>query len=166
MDEERHRISLGMKNSYICDGIDTQTSSRQISDESIERNDSFDDTQLTMSPDSNLAGIQDVDSNSENEEFPILAKVELRASVPPLEVTLDDVEISDMDNIISQDEGHIDDADTINKKNERRANKKAKAERLFYNSLLQYIPHHLSQKYLNCPFLFYLKNCPAQGARD
>ncbi|CAL5397376.1 unnamed protein product [Camellia sinensis] len=78
VDEDRQRISLGMKNSYFM---------------------------------SNCAKVQ----------HPLLAEVEARASILPLEVPLDDIENSDMVNAVCQNIEHVGDLDTLDEKNKRPA---------------------------------------------
>lgn len=130
MDEQRHRISLGMKNAYIQDSDDTELPSKQESDEAIGENGSSDDTRLVTFPGSSLIGLQNMDIEGENGDCLDLAQVESRASIPPLEVSLDDIDQPDMDNLVSSNQKQIDEADTINEKNKRRPKKKAKEERL------------------------------------
>ena len=48
LDEERHRISLGMKNSYFTDDIDIQTPSKEDSDEEIEETAVMDEARSIM----------------------------------------------------------------------------------------------------------------------
>ena len=131
MDEQRHRISLGMKNAYIEDNDDIELPSKQESDEAIRENGSSDDTRLVMFPGSSLIGLQNMDIEGENGDCMVLAQVESRAFIPPLEVSLDDIDQPDMDNLVSSNQAQIDEADTINEKNKRRPKKKAKEERLF-----------------------------------
>ncbi|KAK9266592.1 hypothetical protein L1049_021657 [Liquidambar formosana] len=129
VDEERKRISLGMKTSYIKE-VDIQTPLKQRSYEAIKENDSIDDTQLAMFSESDLPGFQNMDIEcAADGDCPVLAQAESRASILPLEVTLDEIEHSDVDNVVSQNEAHINDAETMDEKKKSRANKKAKEER-------------------------------------
>ncbi|CAL5400619.1 unnamed protein product [Camellia sinensis] len=86
VDEDRQRISLGMKNSYFM---------------------------------SNCAKVQ----------HPLLAEVEARASILPLEVPLDDIENSDMVNAVCQNIEHVGDLDTLDEKNKRPAKHNSKEAR-------------------------------------
>ncbi|XP_065632266.1 rRNA biogenesis protein RRP5 [Quercus suber] len=129
VDEQRHRISLGMKNAYIEDNDDIELPSKQESDEATRENGSIDDTRLVTFPGSSLIGLQNMDIEGENGDCLVLAQVESRASIPPLEVSLDDIDQPDMDNLVSSNQAQIDEADTINEKNKRRPKKKAKEER-------------------------------------
>ncbi|KAF5463024.1 hypothetical protein F2P56_018978 [Juglans regia] len=125
VDEQRRRISLGMKDSYMGDTIDFQLPSQQDPDESIRDNDF---TELLTFPGGSLLGDQNMDTEGENGDYPILAQAELRASVPPLDISLDDID-PNMDNLVGQDQENIDEAGTVNKRNKKKANKKAKKER-------------------------------------
>ena len=61
VDEDRHRISLGMKNSYFAENYDVQAPSKQKSD---DENDHMVDTQLNMLPGSGSSGIQNMKMGS------------------------------------------------------------------------------------------------------
>lgn len=111
-----------MKDSYLLDDNDTEENSDQEADES---NGFVNDTKLTSLPDN------DMDVECANLAIPILVQAESRASVPPLEVTLDDVYQEDVNNVVSQNEEPIDEANTLDEKTKRRGKKKAKEERLF-----------------------------------
>ncbi|KAL6997499.1 hypothetical protein U1Q18_007623 [Sarracenia purpurea var. burkii] len=128
VDKDRHRISLGMKNSYFTGNSDIEAPSKKKSDDAVDRNDYKVRTQLTMFLESDMSGIQELDIKSENGDHPVLAAVEARASILPLEVSLDDIENSGIDDIISRDE-HLDYEDTKDEKSKRRAKKKEKEER-------------------------------------
>lgn len=128
MDEQRHRISLGMKDSYIRDNVDIQQHSQKVPDEVIKENGFSDDTRLLTFP-SSVLGAQNIDIEVESGECPILAQVESRASIPPLEVSLDEIDEPDMDNLVGRSQEHVDKTDTIHERNKRQAKKKAKEER-------------------------------------
>lgn len=128
VDEERRRISLGMKSSYFCDNTDNLKPSDQRSDDAFGDNHILADSQITL-PQSNSPMLQNVNIQSENGKHPIIAQVESRASILPLEVILDDVENSPVNNAVGQSLENIDNTDTIDEKNNRRAKKKAKEER-------------------------------------
>lgn len=135
MDKEKHRISLGMKSSYFKnDTDDLQMSSEEESDEAIEEAGSYIRSSLFVN---SSVAVQDMDMESEDGGFPVLAQTESRASVPPLDVSLDD-EQPDMDNVISQNQGHIDEAKTIDEKNNRRAKKRVKEERFFNSDMFNF----------------------------
>ncbi|XP_073261303.1 rRNA biogenesis protein RRP5 isoform X2 [Populus alba] len=124
VDEERRRISLGMKN---LDVRDDMNSSKEESDEEMSENESMDDSnaQIKIIPESSLLGIHNIDVECQNEGS-ILAQAESRASIPPLEVTLDDMEHSHPDDVLFQNQGHIDEADTMVKKNKQEKKKPKK----------------------------------------
>lgn len=137
VDNERHRISLGMKNSHFGDDIEIQTPSKLTSDEDegdkeegegeevVDRNGQMDNTHKPNS-----------DHQSQVEEFPVLAQVESRASILPLEVSLDDIEQADMDVAVSWTEEHAAVADTKDEKSKRRAKRKQKEDRSPFSFLL------------------------------
>lgn len=127
MDKERHRVSLGMKDVYIMDNDDLEMPSEQDPDETIVENVLTDVTMSEVCPESISFFTQDMDVNSKNAESQILAQVESRAFVPPLEVTLDDIDQFD-----GEDKEHLD-VGTVNEKKMQPTKKKAKEERLgFY----------------------------------
>jgi len=136
VDEQRHRISLGMKDSYIGSDIDIRLPSKQQPDEAMRENGFSEDTTLVSFPSSSLLGFQNMDIDGEKEKFPVLAQAESRASVPPLEVSLDDIDQPDTGNLVSQDQEHIDEAVAIHERSTRRAKKKVKEERLIQFSHL------------------------------
>ncbi|RVX09623.1 rRNA biogenesis protein RRP5 [Vitis vinifera] len=115
VDEERHRISLGMKNSYIK--------------ETTQNNGFVDDTQLSTFLENNSREIQNLDVEYEDEEYPVLSQVESRASILPLEVDLDDVNHSNLDDAVGQNHIYTNETNTIDEKSKRRAKKKAKEEK-------------------------------------
>lgn len=131
VDEERHRISLGMKNSYFRDddGEDIQTTSRQSISSTDKGNSVFIGTQSTVFPESGSAGFDNIDVSAVNITDNILTEVESRASIPPLEVPLDDIENSDIDNAVNKNPDHTGNADMADEKDKKRAMKKAKKER-------------------------------------
>ncbi|KAJ6749871.1 hypothetical protein OIU85_000496 [Salix viminalis] len=124
VDEERRRISLGMKNLDVQDEMD---SSKEESDEEMSENDSNDgsNAQIKIFSESSLLGIHNIDVECQNEHS-ILAQAESRTSIPPLEVTLDDMEHSHPVDVLSQNQGHLDEADTMvnKKKQEKKKSKK------------------------------------------
>lgn len=127
VDEERRRISLGMKNSYFTSVNGIHVPSDEESDELIRENGYGDETkQMLLSSSSH--GIQHMISDNESEEDAALAQAESRASIPPLEVTLDEIEHLDEDNMIIPEEGHGDEVKKV-EKNTKGAKKKEKEER-------------------------------------
>ncbi|KAJ4970564.1 hypothetical protein NE237_003663 [Protea cynaroides] len=128
VDEERNRVSLGMKSSYIRDDTSSHVLSNQNNFEVVDGNGASDGSQISMPEENILCGIQDAEAVFESGECPILAQAESRASILPLEVALDDMEDSDSDNMIRTQE-HVNEADTLNEKNKRSAKRKVKEER-------------------------------------
>ncbi|KDP21906.1 hypothetical protein JCGZ_03044 [Jatropha curcas] len=127
VDEERHRVSLGMKN--LDNGNDmSRLPSKEESDEDISENDAADDSGSKRHESSSL-GNPSVDVEPENDECPLPAQAESRASIPPLDVTLDDMELSDVDDVIKQNQEQIVEANVIDEKNNRREKKKSKEQR-------------------------------------
>jgi rRNA biogenesis protein RRP5 len=125
VDEERRRISLGMKNLDVRDEMNS--SKEEESDEEMSENESMDDSnaQIKIISESSLLGIHNIDIECQNERS-ILAQAESRASIPPLEVALDDTEHSHPDDVLLQNQGHIDEADTMVKKNKQEKKKPKK----------------------------------------
>ncbi|KAE8666126.1 RNA binding,RNA binding isoform 2 [Hibiscus syriacus] len=129
LDGQKHRISLGMKNSYFTDDIGI-----------TEQGDSDDDIEETDVTDDEARSIQLTDSTPgmnieyESGASSVLSQAESRASIPPLEVTIDDIEHADMD--ISQNQANNDDAISIDKKSKKRGKKKTKEERSFVTLIL------------------------------
>ncbi|XP_020233818.1 rRNA biogenesis protein RRP5 [Cajanus cajan] len=111
VDEERQRISLGMKNSYMSDKTVLQIPSEEGSDEPV------------------ADGMKSIDVADEINQFPILTQARQRADIPPLDVALDDFDQFDANNANSQGEKHANEEDTINEKHKRHEKKKAKEER-------------------------------------
>lgn len=121
VDKEKSRISLGMKNSYfVSDADDVQETPKIESDNAIDEDQ---ETAATILP-----IIENIYMETKNGKHPILAELESRASIPPLDVPLDDIETANMDNIVNQDLERSSGADTEDGKSTKRA-KKAKKER-------------------------------------
>ncbi|KAK3019414.1 hypothetical protein RJ639_004664 [Escallonia herrerae] len=130
VDEDRHRISLGMKSSYLAgDHTDDETPQIRKFDDAIEDSDIVAGNDLTLLPQTSSAGLTNVDVHYENQKHSVLAEAESRASIPPLEVSLDDVENSAMDITVTEDVKNTEITDTIEEKTKRRAMKKAKEQR-------------------------------------
>ncbi|XP_050380953.1 rRNA biogenesis protein RRP5 [Argentina anserina] len=125
VDKERHRVSLGMKDLYIMDNSDP-TPPKQELDESIRHADLVDDTKPVMCSVGSFLEDQNVDIDHEIAEFQSLVQAESRASVPPLEVTLDDV--GQGDDFVSKDEELLE-VDTVDDKKKKLPKKKARDER-------------------------------------
>ncbi|XP_019053357.1 PREDICTED: rRNA biogenesis protein RRP5 isoform X2 [Nelumbo nucifera] len=128
VDKERQRISLGMKNSYLSDDTSVDLLNRNI-DENKHENGLVDDPLVSISQERSACGIQDSDPDYGSRECEVLAQAESRASILPLDVNLDDVDGSDLDNAVNRAEEHDNETATISEKNKRRAKRKAKEER-------------------------------------
>ncbi|KAE9590105.1 putative ribosomal protein S1 [Lupinus albus] len=115
VDEERQRISLGMKSSYMGDDSDLEMTSEQGSEEPV--------------PDSSLLETGNEDIEGEAGQFPILSQAKERASILPLEVVLDDLDEFDVSNNNTQSEVQANEKSTIDEKQKRREKVKAKKER-------------------------------------
>ncbi|OVA06347.1 Ribosomal protein S1 [Macleaya cordata] len=133
VDPERHRISLGMKNLNLRDDVDDDTSvdihlNSNLNEATDSDSDAF-DSQIPMLQQSSVPGTQVADDECANGEYPVLAQVESRASVLPLQVTLDDMDGSGLDNVESGIQEHVNEEDSNAEKNKRWMKKKEKEER-------------------------------------
>ncbi|KAK9723955.1 hypothetical protein RND81_05G036900 [Saponaria officinalis] len=124
LDAERQRISLGMKPSYLIDEDAAISSSSLTSDEVSADFELVDDSvsQVNIS----VPRLSPLDSELEVANELALAQVESRASVPPLEVTLDVEDDGEGEQFDSKKSPAV---DVLDEKNNRRAKKKAKEER-------------------------------------
>lgn len=135
VDKERHRISLGMKNSYINDATSGETYARPSSGHAVNGDALPIGIQSTSSPESSSQGREDLDDESVDGKDLFLAEVESRASIPPLEVPLDDTENLDMGDVVNQNSGGATtNFGTSDDKNQKHVAKKAKRlrYRLFF----------------------------------
>ena len=124
VDEERHRISLGMRNSYMSDETLLQIASKEGSDELIA-----DGMKSIISMHSSLLETSTIGVEDEINQFPILSRAEDRGDIPPLDVSLDDFDQIDVNNANSHSEEHANEEVIINEKHKRHEKKKAKEER-------------------------------------
>ncbi|CAA0842788.1 Unknown protein [Striga hermonthica] len=116
VDKERNRVSLGMKKSYF-----TQ-------EEAFETSPTQNGSEPSVIPPSNSAFVDN--THNEYDHLPILADVESRAFVPPLDVSLDDIDGIDIyDNVGQSVENATTDVDTTEEKSKKKAKKKAREER-------------------------------------
>ncbi|KAJ6839615.1 rRNA biogenesis protein RRP5 [Iris pallida] len=126
IDEERHRISLGMKKSYMGDafGVDL-LSSHTGNDEAVE------DSSLSSSAlqeSGNLPFTQMIFEQEDGDPV-AFSEAKSRASIPPLQVSLDESDGSDVDNDATVKLDNVDRDNVVAKKSDRRAKKKGKEER-------------------------------------
>ncbi|KAL3625500.1 hypothetical protein CASFOL_030954 [Castilleja foliolosa] len=131
VDKERNRISLGMKKKYFTDEEEAlQTLPKQNHDIALGIKDSVVYAEPTLIPQNISACIENANNVSDNVLHPILADVESRALVPPLDVPLDDIESMDIDGNVGQ---IVDNAATNSEitegKDKKSAKKKAREER-------------------------------------
>lgn len=121
VDEERKRIALGMKNSYMRDDSALEASLEQESDAC------FSDKLKSIAPMySSLLDTQIMNIEDENNRCLNFSQAEARASILPLDVNLEDLDQFDVDNTTSQNHAK---EDTIDEKEKKRAKKKEIRER-------------------------------------
>lgn len=130
-----------MKNSYFRDDSALKlTSEEESDDESIEETD--DQETSVIKTDSSSLAVQNMIAEFDHGQS-VLAQAESRAFIPPLEVNLDDIEQCDIDNVVSQSQEHIDEADKIIQRKQP-SSKKDKEKRYMPSSqFLQFFPHFL-----------------------
>ncbi|KAI7736982.1 hypothetical protein M8C21_005395 [Ambrosia artemisiifolia] len=120
IDEERRRISLGMKESYFDTNTDIGSPADHGSDLSNESDSESDDgTPSEFQKSLILSG---------NGNHPVLAEVESRASVLPLDVPLDETEDSPMDDDAGAQNLEVPDNVTKTSENKVRRTKKKEME--------------------------------------
>ncbi|KAL0900332.1 hypothetical protein Bca101_084293 [Brassica carinata] len=100
LDEEKQRISLGMKSSYFMndDDVEAQPPSEEHADEASMECDQINDSKSGVLAAVGDFGFQETGYERQSGTSLVLAQVESRASIPPLEVDLDDIEESGFDN--------------------------------------------------------------------
>ncbi|PHT52604.1 hypothetical protein CQW23_07066 [Capsicum baccatum] len=106
VDRERHRILLGMKKLYFNDATSTETDARPSSGYTVNGDALSIGIESTPSPEKSSQGREDLDGESVDGKDLFLAEVESQASIPPLEVPLDDTENLDMDDVVNEDSGN------------------------------------------------------------
>ncbi|KAJ0705044.1 putative suppressor of forked, tetratricopeptide-like helical domain superfamily [Helianthus annuus] len=121
IDEERRRISLGMKAAYFDTDVGTGTPANHGSD-SIDENNSESDEETPFE-------VQEPLILSGNGNHPMLAEVESRASVLPLDVSLDETEDSPMDDVGAQSPEALDNVTKTSENKVKRTKKKEMEER-------------------------------------
>ncbi|KAF3620072.1 hypothetical protein FXO37_33419 [Capsicum annuum] len=102
VDKERHRISLGMKKSYFNDATSTETDARPSSGYTVNGDALSIGIESTPSPEKSSQAREDFDGESVDGKDLFLAEVESRASIPPLDVPLDDTENFDMGDVVNE----------------------------------------------------------------
>ncbi|WOL03965.1 rRNA biogenesis protein RRP5 [Canna indica] len=123
IDEERQRISLGMKKSYIEDAVGVNLShavdENHVTDNYNEGASSMVDALLVTQCNSDLSDSGDSETQSEHGR---------KASVLPLQVSLEDSENSDVDGLVTSGQDDTKENEGATKK-DRRTKKKAKEEK-------------------------------------
>uniref|UniRef100_A0A7N0TNV2 rRNA biogenesis protein RRP5 n=1 Tax=Kalanchoe fedtschenkoi TaxID=63787 RepID=A0A7N0TNV2_KALFE len=127
VDVESQRISLGMKNSYFKPSIEVPLGERNH--ETVSRNDSGLETQLALSPEINCDENSTLHMDFEMPELPTFTEAESRAFIPPLEVTLEEMEHPEEDNILNSNDSNMNEVNLTSNKVKRVNKKKAKEER-------------------------------------
>ncbi|XP_073045795.1 rRNA biogenesis protein RRP5 [Primulina eburnea] len=128
VDEERNRVSLGMKKSYFKDEETLQMISRQSVDDDVEKNGFMVVAESKSLLQNTSAAIENTSLEVDSGYQSVLADFGNRALVPPLEVLLDDVEIPD-DEVDVDNVPNAAHAEIVEEENEKRAKKKAREER-------------------------------------
>ncbi|KAL4021140.1 hypothetical protein IC575_019931 [Cucumis melo] len=129
VDEKRHRIALGMKRSYIGERSELCTNMEEEHEDAADGDSFIGEARLSMDPDSSSTKFKDMDDDFNNvEPEQPLRLAESRALVPSLEVTLDDIDETDMVTLQSENKELTSGKDS-KEKNDRREKKKAKEER-------------------------------------
>lgn len=123
VDEEKHRVSLGMKNSYLMGETVVQI---PLDEQSNEPNGEGIKSMSTTN--SSLLGPVNIEVEYETDQLPILSQAEERAYINPLDVVLDDFDQLEENNTNSTSKGGIK-KDALNEKQIRREEKMAKKER-------------------------------------
>ncbi|KAJ8551426.1 hypothetical protein K7X08_021441 [Anisodus acutangulus] len=95
VDKERHRISLGMKNSYFNDTTSAETDTRLSSGYAVNGDALSIGIESTPSPERSSQGRENLDGESVDRKDLFLAEVESQASIPPLEVMPTSLDTSD-----------------------------------------------------------------------
>ncbi|CAK8570928.1 unnamed protein product [Lathyrus sativus] len=124
VDEEKHRISLGMKKSYLMGETVVQIPLDKGSN--IPNGDEMKSMSATNS---SLLGPLNIEVEYETDQLPILSQAEERAYIPPLDVVLDDLDQLEENNTNNISEEGANKKDALNEKQLRHEKKKAKEER-------------------------------------
>lgn len=130
IDEERQRISLGMKKSYLEDGGSID---RNVDVEADRKDDHQNGASSIDNPFLELQHSEDIADGGPE----ILAQPVKNTSILPLQVSLEESEDSDVDNLEIVNKDDVNDNGQFNKK-DRRAKKKAEEEKCVGN-LFMYI---------------------------
>ncbi|KAF3672570.1 hypothetical protein FXO38_06017 [Capsicum annuum] len=115
-----------MKKSYFNAATSTETDARPSSGYTVSGDALSIGIESTPSPEKSSQAREDLDGESVDGKDLFLAEVESRASIPPLDVPLDDTENLDMGDVVNEDSGDVINLDTLDDKNKKHAAKKAK----------------------------------------
>ncbi|KAL1204733.1 rRNA biogenesis protein RRP5 [Cardamine amara subsp. amara] len=132
VDEEKRRISLGMKSSYFMSGDDVkaQPPSEDDANEANMECDPINDSRSDVLPEVVDFGFQETSSERQSGTSLVLAQVESRACIPPLEVDLDDIEEMDFDSNENQDKLQGADKDQKSKRREKQKDKEEREKKI------------------------------------
>ncbi|KAF3603015.1 hypothetical protein F2Q69_00038690 [Brassica cretica] len=127
LDEEKRRISLGMKSSYFVNGDDEKAEpfSEQKANEANMECDPINESESGVLTAVGDFGFQETNSGTSL----AIAQVESRASILPLEVDLDDIEEADLDKNQNQ-KLQGDDKDEKSKRRERQKDKEEREKKI------------------------------------
>ncbi|KAG7581622.1 S1 domain [Arabidopsis suecica] len=132
LDEEKRRISLGMKSSYLMNGDDVkaQPPSEEKADETSMECDPINDPNTEVLAAVGDFGFQETSGGRHSGTSLVLAQVESRASIPPLEVDLDDIEEMDFDNNQNQEKLLGANKDEKSKRREKQKDKEERERKI------------------------------------
>ncbi|KAF5193438.1 rRNA biogenesis protein RRP5, partial [Thalictrum thalictroides] len=129
VDEERHRISLGMKESYMKNTSNVPEVLNQTTGDSNDDRSVIGDCPITSLQACSIPSAEDSEDESAYAQYPVPTYDKSRASIPPLEVTFDEMDDSELANIGGENQEHLTEVTNPTEKNRRREKKKAKDER-------------------------------------
>ncbi|CAL9220483.1 unnamed protein product [Arabidopsis halleri] len=132
LDEKKRRISLGMKSSYLMNGDDVkaQPPSQDNADETSMECDPINNPKTEVLAAVGDFGFQETSGGRHSGTSLVLAQVESRASIPPLEVDLDDIEETDFDNNQNQEKLLGADKDEKSKRREKQKDKEEREKKI------------------------------------
>ncbi|CAH2053972.1 unnamed protein product [Thlaspi arvense] len=132
LDEEKRRISLGMKSSCFMDGddVEAQPPSEENANEAIMECDSVNGSKSGGTAAVGDFGFLETSGERHSGTSLVLAQVESRASISPLEVDLDDIEESDVDKNHNQEKLQGADKDEKSKRRDKQKDKEEREKRI------------------------------------
>ncbi|GAB4851487.1 hypothetical protein Ancab_030889 [Ancistrocladus abbreviatus] len=128
VDKERHRIALGLKTSYLSEEMNSEFPSTERSRKAFDGNGLVENTAIVSQLEDDMPGTPDSGVQYVIEDGSALVHANSRASVPPLEVTLDEVDDTDMD-VPDSSHKDFDDVHALDERSHRRAKRRAREER-------------------------------------